>query len=400
MTILGAIKPMSNVIVKRTEFLDDEQVIKKVLNHIENQTTDLGSTSWREPTKHYTESSRLALELDLLKSRFAVFCPSAAIPKRGSYIARKFIDVSLLVVRGKDGIVRAFKNACRHRGVQVAFGSGAATSFVCPYHAWTYGLDGSLRGVPHLHGFPELDKCTKGLVAVGCKEVNGIIMVNMAEKSEATERSSGHAFADVPDLLTDEYSLYSHDETEVPANWKLVLESFLEGYHIRSTHRDTFFQVQYDNLNVVEHCGKHSRLTFPYRPIEALKAKAVHEWSVDGRLTYVYHLFPNVLMTTHPGFNVLVVLEPVTVDITRQHTFVLTGVRHENEALRKELDSVISLVNAAVEEDRAMVISAQKGLETGANDFFEFGLFESAICHFHANMQSALKALQSGLKDK
>ena len=131
--------------------------------------------------------------------------------------------------------------------------------------------------------------------------------------------------------------------------------------------------------------------TFPYRPIEALKGRPEAQWCIDGRLTYVYHLFPNVLMTTHPGFNVLVVLEPLTVKTTLQHTFVLTDIAEDNDAERRELDSVIGLVNAAVAEDRAMVVSAQKGLETNANEFFEFGLFESAIRHFHSNLDSALE---------
>ena len=385
---------INNVILNSDEFLNDEQVIKKVLDHIENQTTDIGAESWREPTKHYSDSARLELEMDLLRSNFSIFCPAASIPDSGSYVARKFAGISLLVVRGKDNKVRAFKNACRHRGVQVASGSGSAKSFVCPYHAWTYGLDGSLRGVPHSHGFPDLDKCSRGLVEVSCEEKSGLIFVNIEGAVNGTEEGSDALLSDVPNLLTEEYSMYSHDETEVPANWKVVLESFLEGYHIRSTHKDTFFPVQYDNLNVVEHCGKHSRLTFPYRPIEALKDKPETEWCVDGRLTYVYHLFPNVLMTTHPGFNVLVVLEPVTVTTTLQHTFVLTDIAEDNKVERKELDSVIGLVNAAVAEDRAMVVSAQKGLETNANEFFEFGLFESAIRHFHSNMKLALENLK------
>jgi len=74
-----------------------------------------------------------------------LFCPSAALPDPGSYLARDAAGTALLAVRGRDGRVRVFRNACRHRGVQVAEGEGCRTAFVCPYHQWVYGLDGCLR---------------------------------------------------------------------------------------------------------------------------------------------------------------------------------------------------------------------------------------------------------------
>ncbi len=79
-------------------------------------------------------------------------------------------------MRGNDGQVRAFRNACRHRGTQLTSGAGCEKAFVCPYHGWTYGLDGALRHVPHEYGFLGLDKSERGLVPVECVEQNGIVV--------------------------------------------------------------------------------------------------------------------------------------------------------------------------------------------------------------------------------
>lgn len=369
-------------------FLDDTEVIKRVLNHIDNRTTDTGEASWREPTLNYTSEARFEQELNLIRQQPVVFCPSANLPEAGSYVARELAGVPLLVVRGDDGKLRAFRNACRHRGVQVASGSGKARSFVCPYHAWTYGNQGELKGVPHAKGFPGLDRCSRGLVPIGCEESHGLVFVHQTDEKSVQELVKG-----LPRLIPEGYDIFSEEHIDLEANWKILLESFLEGYHIRSTHSQTFYPVQYDNLNVIEHLGPHNRLTFPYRPIESLRDKPVSQWTTDGRLTYVYHLFPNMLVTTHPGFRVAILLEPISVDITRQHTYVLTDIPEDNTEGRQELQQVIEVVNAAVVEDRNMVTSAQKGLSAKANEFFEFGLYESAIRHFHASLEQALKKI-------
>ena len=97
-------------------------------------------------------------------------------------------------------------------------------------------------------------------------------------------------------------------------NWKVLVEQFLEGYHIRSTHKDTFYPVQYDDLNVVETFGPNSRITFPYRNIERLRDRPESTWTIDARVTYLYQLFPNVMMATFPDLVSVVVIDPVDVD--------------------------------------------------------------------------------------
>ena len=102
-------------------------------------------------------------------------------------------------------------------------------------------------------------------------------------------------------------------------NWKILVEQFLEGYHIRSTHKDTFYPIQYDDLNVVERFGPNSRITFPYKNIERLRDRPESTWTVERRVTYVYHLFPNVMVATFPDQVLVVVVDPVDVDHCTVH---------------------------------------------------------------------------------
>lgn len=365
--------------------MSEENIVSRILDHIDKKTTDMGQFSWKEPAKNYQSAERLDAELALLRKRWIVFCPSAALSKSGDYIARDAADVPLIVVRGNDGKVRAFRNACRHRGVQVANGQGCTSLFVCPYHGWSYGNDGSLRNVPHKDGFPGLDKENRGLVAVECLEKNDLIFVKQDPDSKDRKDETN-----LPDLIPDGYRVIKSEALEIEANWKLHLESSLEGYHIRSTHQTTFFPVQYDNLTVNESFGQNSRIAFPYQAIEGLRDRPQSTWSTNGRLTFVYHLFPNVVVSTFPDCLQVVILEPLGLELTRQHMFLLTDCGADGDTLDAVLEGQEFAKVGAI-EDREVVLSAQRGLKSGANKFLEFGLFESAIGRFHKELTEELK---------
>jgi len=367
-------------------FLDDNAVVERVLGHIRNRTTDMGGEVWREPTGNYSSEKRFAAERELLRRTTAPFCPSAALPEKGSYVAREAAGVPILAVRGEDGEVRAFRNACRHRGMQVAQGTGCAKSFVCGYHGWTYRLDGSLRHIPHEHGFPGLDKDKHGLVPVRAEERHGLVFVTQEGKG-----TRDATLEKMPALIDSEQAIFACSESVVQANWKILLEGFIEGYHIRATHKDTFFPYGFDNLNVVETLGRHSRITYPFRRIEKLAALPPAQRRVDGLLTYVYQLFPNVLITVLSRHTNVVILEPLTPATTRQISYGLTNRGLSDEAARKEVERDAQFVTqTGAAEDRAVVAAIQRGLGAGANSHFTFGRFEGAIVHFHRTLRAAL----------
>lgn len=373
-----------------TPLADDPTVVQQIFDHIDNKTTDVSDTTWREPVDNYRSAARFTIEREQILRRYpTAFCPSAALPDVGSYVARNAAGIPLLAVRGSDGKVRAFRNACRHRGTQVAAGAGCAKAFACPYHGWTYDLDGRLRHVPHEHGFPGLDKNRRGLVPVETAEARGLVFVTQ-DKPLVTETQLDK----LPALIPEGYRLVHTNDVDIQANWKVLVEGFLEGYHIRSTHSGTFYPVQFDNLNVVEAFGRNTRIAFPYRAINKLRSVPPAERSAEGKLTYVYHLFPNAMVATFPGRIFMVSIEPLAIDRTRFVTYVLSDKDEQDGDGQAALAGAAQLVEAGALEDREVACAIQRSLGSGANEFFELGLFEGAIGHFHRTLQAALDATQ------
>jgi phenylpropionate dioxygenase-like ring-hydroxylating dioxygenase large terminal subunit len=367
---------------------DDATVVQRILDHIDNKTTDLGPNTWREPVEHYRCEARFAAERDLVMRRYpTAYCPSAALPEAGSYVARTAAGTPILAVRGTDGRVRAFRNACRHRGTQLVDGTGCEKMFACRYHGWTYGLDGTLRHVPHEHGFPGLDKSARGLVPLQTAEAQGVVFVTQDEPALADANLDT-----LPPLIPAQFRLVGSAELEIPANWKILVEGFLEGYHIRSTHSTTFYPVQFDNLNIVETFGPNNRIAFPFRAINKMRAAPPASRTADGTLTYVYHLFPNVMVATFPGRIFMVAIEPLAIDRTRFVTSMLTDRDVGDTETRATLERAGDFVNAGAVEDRDVACAIQRSLASGANEYFEFGLFEGAIGHFHRILQAAIDA--------
>jgi choline monooxygenase len=374
---------------------DDVEIVRRILAHIDAGTTDEGA-AWREPVENYLDPSRFTAEFRLLRTIPSVFAPSATIPNPGDHVERTAFGVPLFAVRGRDQRARVFRNACRHRGFALVEGAGCAHAFVCRYHGWTYRLDGSLAHVPNHDAFPDLDPATRGLVEVASREVDGLIVIGPLDPTDDEEAESDWAWlADgTPwrDKLVPAARLVSVESTLRAMNWKVLAEQFLEGYHIRSTHKDTFFPLQYDDLNVVETFGPNSRITFPYRNIERLRDRPESTWTTDARVTYLYQLFPNVMLATFPDVVSVVAIDPVDVDHSTITTYSM--IRPE-VANRDQVDSPdpvngASLIARGLVEDNEMSEGVQRGLSSGANEFVEFGRHESAAGHFHATLDDRL----------
>jgi nitrite reductase/ring-hydroxylating ferredoxin subunit len=369
--------------------LSDADVIERVFDHIDQKTTDLGDDGWQEPVANYTSAERLATELELLRRLPIPYCPSAALPEAGSYVARTAAGTPLLVVRGDDGAVRAFRNACRHRGMRLADGEGCKRVFTCTYHGWTYRLDGRLQYIPHEHGFPGFDKSTHGLVPVSAIERHGLVWVTQDEPV------GDGALADMVDLFGPGQRIFDSKERADDINWKLNAEATIEGYHIRTTHPETFFPYGFDNLNVVENFGPNSRITYPFRRIEKLRNLPAERRCIDGLVTYVYQLFPNVTVAVLSNHTTLSIAEPETPTRTRFVTYRLTNRGDDGSAAageRAKRDAAF-VADSGGKEDRDVIRAIQAGIPSGANAHFTFGRFEKAIVHFHRHLDEALARL-------
>src|SRR5215211_6906586 len=317
---------------RMSALLNDVELVDRILTHVDGRSTDKGTSVWREPTVNYACPERFAAELDVLRRVPMAFCPSAALTEPGSYVARTSVGTPLLVVRGTDGIVRGFRNACRHRGMQLVDGEG----------------------------------CKGGLVFV----------------TQDAALSDG-ALPDVPDLLPPDYVLFNKLEFDDKANWKLIGETSMEGYHIKALHSQSFYPYGYDNLNVVELHGRNSRIVFPFRRIEKLRQVPREAWSVQGRITDVHQLFPNTHVSFLSSHAMLIILEPVTPSETRWVIYQLAPRIKNGKPLdiaeaRRDANFV---QDAGLTEDRQAACAIQAGLASRANSHFTFGHFEQAIGH-------------------
>jgi phenylpropionate dioxygenase-like ring-hydroxylating dioxygenase large terminal subunit len=354
-----------------------EAVVERLRDHIENRTTDLAEGVWHEPVDHYLDAGRFESELQVLRAALVPFCPSAAVAEPGSFLARDAAGLPVVVVRDRDGELHALRNVCRHRGAAVACGAGQAPALVCPYHGWVYRLDGRLRRAPDAAGFPDLDVANTRLAALDAFECHGLVFVRQRDAGVRSE------FDELAGVVPEHFTYAGSAENEQPVNWKVLVETFLEGYHIRHLHQTTFFPIQYDNINLVERFGPNSRLTFPFRNIER-DFDITDPLAVRGRLTFVYHLFPNALLVTFPGRVVMVVLEPLSVDRTNVLTYRWL------QADDTDRRAAVGLVDQGAAEDFAVARTIQHGLASGTNRHLHFGRFEGAITHFHQTLDAAL----------
>ena len=161
------------------------------------------------------------------------------LPNAGSYLTFEYVGVPMLLVRGKDGVARAFINACRHRGGEVASGAGECAHFQCPYHAWTFGLDGTLIGTPMFEESDVFRKSDYPLTAVRCERFAGFLWINADPLAPDLATYLGDLAERVAGWHADEMVVVWEKVRHVDANWKQYYENFSDPYHVPFVHRSS-----------------------------------------------------------------------------------------------------------------------------------------------------------------
>ncbi|MFC5218750.1 aromatic ring-hydroxylating oxygenase subunit alpha [Streptomyces coerulescens] len=198
------------------------------------------------PGRHYTDPEIFALEQErIFETMWFCVARAAELDKPGSFRTHQVGRESVLITRSRDGSVKAFLNICRHRGAKLCTAESGEVrrAFQCPYHAWTYGLDGKLVAAPNLTSMPDIDRTAYGLAEVHVREWLGYVWVCLADIPPSFESDVMGA---VVDRLGDVESIDRYDidhlqvgrriTYEVRANWKLVIENFMECYHCATIH--------------------------------------------------------------------------------------------------------------------------------------------------------------------
>lgn len=190
------------------------------------------------PFRQYADSARSAAESELIKSSWQYFGPAEKVARPGSYLAGHCGRVPVVVVRDLDGELRAHVNVCRHRGTVVMRGDGECRRLQCPYHAWTYDLDGGLKNAPRSDREPSFDASSLGLVPARVTVLGPMLFVAVDEQAPAIDADLAELHRSFEAIGLDLGDLRYHGRTpfETSADWKIVIENYLECYHCPVAH--------------------------------------------------------------------------------------------------------------------------------------------------------------------
>jgi phenylpropionate dioxygenase-like ring-hydroxylating dioxygenase large terminal subunit len=269
-----------------------------------------------------------------------------------------------------------------------------AKAFVCPYHGWTYGLDGSLRHIPHEDAFPSCQRSERGLVAVRVEERHGLVWGSLDDSAPNVRTHLASLDEELAGLDLGAYAVGERVVSEHRGNWKLLMEGFLESYHVRPLHRASVYPFFLDARSVAERVGPHVRAATARRAAREVGDDASFAArSLLDLATPNYSIFPCTTLILHPDWVSLVVVQPLATDrLLWQHTQLLPP-GATTDAARAHFARSFALIQGGVfeSEDLLMVAEIQAGLETGANTSVTFGLLESPALWFHAAIDEALE---------
>jgi len=194
------------------------------------------------------------------------------------------------------------------------------------------------------------------------------------------------------DFFNPDQALFEHSHLTDEANWKLLTETLMEGYHIKSLHKETFYPYGLDNITLVETFGANSRVTFPFRRIEKLRDIAPIERKINGLVTQVYLLFPNASVAVLSKHTSLVILEPISPTRSKWVVYRMVNKQAEgNEITLEDAQRDALFVNeSGQDEDREAACAIQESVGSKANTHFTFGHFEKAIVNFHQHLAKHL----------
>ena len=314
----------------------------------------------------------------------------------GSYLTADVAGMPITAVRDNDGELRAFYNVCQHRAHQLLSGEGRIGAIICPYHAWTYALDGQLsvaRKTQHLVDFDTSKIC---LDQIAIEEFGGFVYVNLDRAAARLAVQAGDLGAEIAHWAPDvEQLAFAHRLTyEIKSNWKNVVDNFLECYHCHIAHKDFVSLVDMDTYTVTTHGIYSSHMAAAGKT--ANSAYDVSEATVTDHA--VWWLWPNTCLMRYPGRGNMIVLNVIPVGPERTletYDFYLESA-DPNEA---ELESIRYLDEVLQVEDIALVESVQRGMRTPAftqgrivHDPAGSGLSEHALHHFHGLVLDAYRA--------
>lgn len=324
----------------------------------------------------YHDEEFLAAEKQaILRAAPQVVCHENDIPAPGDWRSFDYLGESVIVVRGDDHVCRAFANVCRHRGSRLVDGTGGcARVLTCPYHAWSYGRDGQLIGVPHRAEYSELDPGKLGLLPVGLERWRGFLFVTLETGAPSVAEMMAPYEEEVAHYRFEELQAIGRVTSRPRAlNWKTIADNYSDGLHIPVGHPGLtrLFGRSYNiearewvdrmegELRDEESDNPSERAYQKYLPLaDHLPASHRRKW-------LYYKLFPNVAFDIYPDQVDFMQFLPLTATQTmiREVSYALPDARREMKAARYLNWRINRRVN---EEDSALIARVQQGMASAS----------------------------------
>lgn len=364
----------------------------------EDRYQDMLGQVARMPVSNYTDEAIFEAEMA------TVFrdCPTVAghashVREPGACLVSDWDRFPFVVVRDGEGRLRAFLNRCRHRGARLVTqdaGARKIKAFVCPFHGWVYGLDGALRGITREHNFPCLDKSRYGLVELPVAEAGGLIWVHPTPGATIDLADYlGPLAADFEHFDIDGHASYRKSILVKNANWKLLLKTYLEGYHVPFLHRTTIAPAF--RKGVLAHAlhGPHIRIAAARSNILDAQENDPERWRVLDYASVYYTLFPNTFFIMHPDYVSLNKFYPEGPDRTIwTHELLYRKELFQGEKGQEALAKRFAYTNDVVfdREDFAVAEDVQKGFGVSGDPWHTIGLEEGLLAIFQQSVDRGI----------
>ena len=378
---------------------EERAIIEEILELAANGTTHMLPKVVNNPVTNYTDPAQLEREISVLFRNFPlIIAHSSELKEPGQFVTHDDTGVPILVTRTQSGQVKAFLNVCRHRGARLKNEPcGHTRTFSCPYHAWTYGLDGQLRGMPQPTGFEGIDRSQLSLVELPIFERFGMIWVVPSVRSQPVDIDAWLApmSEQLHGLDLSEHVIFKKWALNRDMSWRLALEGFQESYHFCSAHRNTACAAYLNNQSVHLNFDPHVRHAVPLPKVEELRERAPEDWEYRPYFMTQNYIFPAnfvQVQTDHVYIHTIVPTGPGTCVF---QCMMLIPETPQTEKSERYWNKNYELIRTVFDEDFVIGEGIQKGLKTGANQHFVFGRYE---CGLHFGQKAINDALDGHLK--
>ncbi len=310
-----------------------------------------------------------------------------SVREPGSYMLSDWTRQPYFVVRGDDGVLRAFHNTCSHQGSPLILRENGEPlrALVCPYHGWTYGLDGALQGIPRSFAFPCIDKRDYGLKECSVAESTGLVWVHPTPHESFDPAQELGAFAeDFEEFHLERYVSYQKVLTEKKANWKLIMQMNLEGYHAAELHKGTFAPHFREGFLFSDAEGPHLRVLAAKTNLLDAENVPEKQRKLLDFVSIFYVLFPNTIIIVHDDNILISRFLPLAPDRTlwSQELLYLPD-KYVGESGRRALRNRLLYTEVLLDDqDFTMAERVQANLLNGVNETHMLGLEEGLVMVF------------------